>query len=299
MGVGVPMVAARGKMMTTEHVNERRTTRARASSVFTALALTAVIAACGTGKQDGATASGSPANTGTAAPATSAPMDHDKAPMDHGNGATASGTPIGAEHDHGAAAYVALDSETQKKFSAEMARVREITMQYPTVADATAAGFHRVGPFAPGSAAHYLVPQSQMMSSLGFTLDHPIIWLFAGNEPTSPVVGVMYYAMGADPPEGFAGPNDHWHKHTGLCLASGTGGDIDIALPVDQDATREQCDAVKGRLMATTGWMVHVWSAPGWESPVGVFAHDNPIIQCTDGKTPAEATLNVGCRGLA
>ena len=28
----------------------------------------------------------------------------------------------------------------------------------------------------------------------------------------------MYYAMGNTAPEGFAGPNDHWHRHSNVCL---------------------------------------------------------------------------------
>jgi hypothetical protein len=133
---------------------------------------------------------------------------------DNGEGATE------ADHQHATLPYQPLDNATQAQLISEMEVVRDITMRYPTVADATAAGMRQVGPFAAGSGAHYLVPlDAGMMGSLrDFDLEKPIIYLYSGNEPTSTVVGVMYYLMSDGTPEGFAGPNDVWHLHTGLCL---------------------------------------------------------------------------------
>jgi hypothetical protein len=193
-----------------------------------------------------------------------------------------------------------LDPAVQASLSAEMATVREITMQYPTVADAEAAGLRRVGPFAAGSGAHYIAPDAMRGGGGGlgtFDVDSPIIYLFSGNDPSSPVVGLMYYLFG-DEPEGFAGPNDHWHQHTGLCLGYSADA-IELPLPIDQDVTREQCDEVNGSFMDTTGWMIHVWSAPGWEAPEGVFAHDNSLLVCTDDTPPEEVTLHEGCEGMS
>jgi hypothetical protein len=194
-----------------------------------------------------------------------------------------------------------LDPQVQATLTTEMATVREITAQYPTVADAEAAGFRRVGPFAAGSGAHYIRPDVMSRDGAGglatFAVDKPIIYLFAGNDPSSPVVGLMYYLFG-DEPEGFAGPNDRWHQHTGLCLGYSADA-IELPLPVDRDVTREQCDEVNGSFMDTTGWMIHVWSAPGWEAPEGVFAHDNSLLVCTDDTPPEEVTLHEGCQGMS
>src|SRR2546421_211955 len=38
-----------------------------------------------------------------------------------------------------------------------------------------------------------------------------------------------------------------------------------------------------GFFMPVTGWMVHAWVVPGWESPRGVFSHENPDLPCADG----------------
>ncbi len=92
----------------------------------------------------------------------------------------------------------------------------------------------------------------------------------------------MYYGIGAKAPDGFAGPNDHWHRHSNVCIKGGGGG-IDVPFPADAEVTPAQCAGVGGTLMKVTGWMVHAWVVPTWESPQGVFSHDNPNVRCADG----------------
>lgn len=221
----------------------------------------------------------------------SAAGDHGHATPAGPAGAAATGS---GGHVHGDGPTVPLDATTQKELSAQLAATHDATMRYPTVADATAAGLRRIGTYAPGSGAHYMKDITS-----DFDPAAPTMWLYAGNEPTSPVVGVMFYHLNVtDPPEGYAGPNDHWHQHNGLCIKDGPNG-VDLPLPVDQDATRDQCNAAGGRFMDATGWMIHVWSGPGWESPQGVFSHENPQLVCSDGKTAAEAQLHIGCKGMA
>ena len=43
----------------------------------------------------------------------------------------------------------------------------------------------------------------------------------------------------------------------------------------DQNVTPQECADVHGTFMKKTVWMVHAWVVPGWESPQGVFSHDN------------------------
>src|SRR4029450_12399945 len=103
-----------------------------------------------------------------------------------------------------------------------------------------------------------------------------------GTVQTSQVIGLMYYGMGQAPPEGFAGPNDHWHRHSNVCVKNGPNG-LEVPFPADADVTEAQCAAVQGSLMKLTGYMVHAWVVPSWESPQGVFSHDNPNLRCADG----------------
>ncbi len=108
--------------------------------------------------------------------------------------------------------------------------------------------------------------------------------IYDGTSPTSGIVGLMYTGGAATAPEGFAGPNDHWHRHSGVCLKG-----ADVLFPVDADVTAEQCSAAGGRYMATTTWMVHAWVVPSWESPNGVFSHENPNLRCADGTYDTDA----------
>ena len=62
-----------------------------------------------------------------------------------------------------------------------------------------------------------------------------------------------------------------------------------MPFPADQDVTREMCEGVNGTFMESTVWMVHAWVVPSWESPNGVFSHDNPNLVCADGTTETDA----------
>jgi hypothetical protein len=168
-----------------------------------------------------------------------------------------------------------LNHATHAMLAQQLVAARAAAMQYPSVADATAAGYHLVGGgFGPGSGAHYIGG-----FSMNFDPSHPLALIYDGIHPASQMVGLMYYSVGNAAPTGFAGPNDHWHRHSGVC--TGNGGDV--LFPPDSDVTERQCAIAGGAYMAITGWMVHAWVAPGWESPSGVFSHENPDLPCADG----------------
>ncbi len=168
-----------------------------------------------------------------------------------------------------------LDHATHALLARQLVAARAVAMKYPTVADATAAGYHLVGgAFGPGSGAHYMAGFSP-----GFDPSHPAALIYDGIHPTSVMVGLMYYSPGWSEPQGFAGPNDHWHRHSGVCL--GKGGAV-LSRP-DSGMTALQCANKHGFYMRVTGWMVHAWVVPGWESPQGVFSHENPDLTCADG----------------
>jgi hypothetical protein len=174
-----------------------------------------------------------------------------------------------------------LDHGTHAVLAQQLVAAREVALHYPTVADAAAAGYHLVGGgFGPGSGAHYIGG-----FSMNFDPSKPLALIYDGTHPTSQMVGLMYYEMGNTAPDGFAGPNDHWHRHSGVCL--GTGGAV--LFPPDSDVSARKCAIAHGSYMAVTGWMVHAWVAPGWESPKGVFSHENPDLPCGDGTFHTDA----------
>jgi hypothetical protein len=198
-------------------------------------------------------------------------------------------TDLNGHHNHGVKATdVALETQpdqpldpaTRALLEQQLTLARATSLRYPTVTDAEAAGYRLVAGFGPGSGAHYI--GGPMTGPGPFDASKPQSLLYDGTSPTSHIVGLMYFGMGAKAPEGFAGPNDHWHRHSNVCTTFASGK-IDVPFAPDSDVTAAQCTAVGGRYMSITGWMVHAWVVPSWESPAGVFSHENPNLRCADG----------------
>jgi hypothetical protein len=198
-------------------------------------------------------------------------------------------TDVNGQHVHGVKALdVAaeaepdqpLDAPTRQLLSEQLTAARARAMQFPTVADATAAGFRLAGGFAPGSGAHYT--GYAMTGNESFDPNAVQSLIYDGTSPTSKIVGLMYYGMGAEAPEGFAGPNDHWHRHSNVCIKR-VNGQTEVPFPADADVSKEMCSGAGGFLIPITGYMVHAWVVPGWESPQGVFSHENVNLRCADG----------------
>jgi hypothetical protein len=163
----------------------------------------------------------------------------------------------------------------------------EITKKYPTVKDAEAAGYRRAGPFIPGLGTHYMGGRTNRGGPMtDEEILRPSTIIYDGTKPDSPIAGFMYVSatMGTSTkePEGFAGPNDHWHFHTGVCLVRGQNGATE-ALGFDGSITEASCKARSGNYMATTQYLLHVWTVPGYTNPLGVFGHANPALTCGDG----------------
>jgi hypothetical protein len=185
-----------------------------------------------------------------------------------------------------------LDSATRAELAVQLVAARAAALRYPTVADAVAAGFIEAGKFSPETGAHYV--KLALPGNGSFDASDPSSFIYDGDSPTSKVIGDMYLAGGGGPaPEGFAGPNDHWHRHRNTCVIFGPK--IVVPFAADSSVTAAQCAAKHGTFMKTTVWMVHAWVVPSWESPLGVFSHENPDVKCADGTYKADS---VGfCKG--
>ena len=165
-------------------------------------------------------------------------------------------------------------------------------MQYPTVADATAAGYRLAGGFAPGSGAHYV--GGPMTGGGPFDPNAVQSLIYDGTSPTSKIVGLMYYAMG-DAPEGFAGPNDHWHRHSSVCIKLlPTARSTCRSRPTPTSPRRSAPARVATSCRSPATWCTPGW-CPGWESPQGVFSHENVNVRCADGTY--NTTANGMCQG--
>lgn len=189
----------------------------------------------------------------------------------------------GHQHEH---VVEPMDSATTALLAHQLARTAELVALYPTVADAEAAGYRRQGPYSPGLGTHYGKGGATIVGA-SITDDNVLdpMLIFDGSDPTSKIAGFMYIAVGVPGiPDGFAGPNDTWHFHTNVCLVVNPDGSTDAPLGADRDnVPKELCDQYGGFLVDNTGYMLHVWTVPGYESSKGVFNEVNPALTCADG----------------
>ncbi len=222
---------------------------------------------------------------------------------DHGHGATA--VDSGPFDDKGLALLAngemahewgpdePLDAKRRAALAHQLALTRLIAERFPTLKDAKAAGSKPAGGYGPGMGIHMTTPSSGMPEVPppdptapyieGTLTDEEILrpanLLYDGTHDDAPIAGFMYYSPAMEEPEGFVGPNDHWHTHGSLCVKMDAG--VEVLHPVEK--TAQSCQSIGGIFVEKTSWMVHVWTVPGYESNRGVFSDINPAIACPDG----------------
>jgi hypothetical protein len=188
-------------------------------------------------------------------------------------------------HQHGSGTTV-LDDASQAALSVQLAPTAQLIEKYPTLAAAEAAGYRRAGRFNPGLGVHYGAFGGRADGAITGVNGEVMVpqLIYDGTDPGSPLAGFMYMADGPEgtAPEGFVGPNDHWHFHSKLCIKF-DNGKITVLLGSQKNVTQAQCDAVGGMYVGQSGYMVHVWTVPGYESSEGVFSGLNRKLVCSDG----------------
>jgi hypothetical protein len=233
--------------------------------------------------------------------------DHETA-ADHGHGGAAvevddlgfaalqNGQMGGHAHDGAQeAAAPQIDPAAAGELATQLALTAPLVEAYPTIAAARAAGFRQAGPFSPGLGIHF---------NRGFTpnvdgdmdaedIANPFL-IFDGTEDDAALAGFMYMIYQETEPAGFAGDLDRWHFHTQVCIVSTPTG-IETPFGADlTDVTQEMCEARGGSMLDFTGYMVHVWTVPGYESELGTFSDLNPRITCPDGTYHKIPTAEIG-----
>jgi hypothetical protein len=202
-------------------------------------------------------------------------------------------------HQHERGNDEPLTAEERVLLAQQLATTAELVERYPTIADAEAAGWRRAGPFSPGLGTHYGAPDISVSNGEMDPANMPTPMLvYDGLEQDAPIAGFMYNAYGTDgAPEGFAGPNDHWHYHESVCIVANPEGGIDTPFGADlEGVTEDMCTDVGGSWIENTGYMVHVWNAPGYDSPEGMFTELNPKIRCPDGSYDQIPIEDLGTR---
>lgn len=221
---------------------------------------------------------------GTSACETSSPK-----PASPGQANASGAADTNAEGGHGGRGMLKqlpVTNEERKQLIVQMAQARTVIDKYPTVKDALAAGYKMSTVYIPCIGAHY--------TNLGlvakFDPAAPSELLFDGVKDDSKIVGLSYLVYNQDgAPEGFAGPNDHFHQHNangGLCL------DASQTVIGGENMSEKDCVAKggkKGGEIMKHIWMAHAWVAPGWECGWGVFAGECPELGGRLGGTAFDA----------
>ena len=191
-------------------------------------------------------------------------------------GSTGAGIPTSdTGHSHSdSIAAVTLDSIDAPVFTSEWAAAQAAMPSRDTQAEAAALGYIRATAPSGGIGTHWVLwPQI----AKPFDPATPSMLLFDERRDPAVLVGYSYALQSPTLPEGFAGPNDHWHQHRGLCVDNGW-------------VVREQAsgpDACNGTYIAGGDfWMLHAWVVPGWENRRGEFAPFNPKLCPPNVGTP-------------
>lgn len=164
----------------------------------------------------------------------------------------------------------ALSRSDCRALTRDLRAARRYARQFRTAAKATAGGFRMIVSYVHGMGAHYVGPAG-ITSSLDPT--KPNFLLYGGNGSNAPLVGLMWLVNSgqAPPAEGLPGGNDHWHRHSVLCLANG--------MVVGDDLSAAACAARGGTNQDTSNlWMLHVWFVRGWEYTPDVFRPHHPNL---------------------
>jgi hypothetical protein len=167
--------------------------------------------------------------------------------------------------------YAIADQSTRDLLATQLEEARTAAMALPTLGDAEAAGYRKVTTYLPCIGAH-LMKYSYVDGT--FDPTRPEMLLYDGNGPDAHVVGLSYYVLSGNDraPDGFAGPNDPWHQHIGLCVRGGL-------VIGSEKTTAEECKGRGGvKADGSDAWMVHAWAVPGWESPWGIFSGEHPEL---------------------
>lgn len=152
---------------------------------------------------------------------------------------------------------------------ADLVLAKRYALQFPTAADAMAAGFRMVAPYVRGQGAHYAGPQGVFAP---FDPTTPNLLLYGGNGPTAPLVGLSWLVnSGQTPPAGMPGGNDHWHRHRNVCMRGG--------IIIAEEVTAKTCGTFGGAIIDISNlWLLHAWIVPGYEYPPDIFRPHAPFL---------------------
>lgn len=185
------------------------------------------------------------------------------------------GTPVAEGHGHGhgaadaAGSTVPLDAAESELLAMQWYAAQWALDQLDSLAELEALGYVTSAAWGPGIGTHFV-----KWSLVGRPFDPTTpAMVLVDDRPGRPwrTVGYSYWAggEGGEAPEGFAGSEDRWHSHAGLCIVNGWLDDEDVPSPSECAGTW----IAGGEL-----WMLHAWVNPDLPSRAGRFAERNPAL---------------------
>lgn len=193
----------------------------------------------------------------------------------------------GFEHSHlGADPVTALAPGDRRLLDQQLDCARRAAKGLVTPEQALAAGYVQGSTLTLGVGDHWID-----WTAVGRPFDpaHPAMLLFASRRYDAPeeLVGFSYWVGSSGPPAGFAGPDDHWHRHVGLCFEDGW---------LTRQSVTKKADCPGAFIAGTDLWMLHAWVVDGTPSRWGMFSVLNPSLCAAPRTTPDVLRCNPGQR---
>jgi hypothetical protein len=188
-------------------------------------------------------------------------------------------------HDEPVTFATTLPPEEQARFDVQVRAAVDAARRFPTTDAAAAAGYVQSSTQLPGIGTHWV---NWTLVDQPFDPARPAMLLFDQSPlHDTRLAGFSYWVRSVDPPEGFAGPNDVWHRHSGLCFVN--GWDVRENVPAASDCEGQW-------LNGSDLWMLHVWVAPGVPNPDGLFAPRN-LALCPADNAPVPDVVKCSAPG--
>jgi hypothetical protein len=171
-------------------------------------------------------------------------------------------------HDHQTVTLAStLPPADQARFDAEIQAAVDAAKAFATTDAAAAAGYVQSSLQLPAIGTHWI---KWSLVDAPFDPAHPSMLLFDEStlHPTR-LAGLSYWVRSDNAPEGFTGPNDVWHRHSGLCFENGW-------LARENVPSSDECAGQW--LNGSDLWMLHVWVAPDVTNTAGLFAARNESL---------------------
>jgi hypothetical protein len=185
--------------------------------------------------------------------------------------------PPGHAHGHGSAGGFdshPLSAAEQVVFDEQWNAAVAAVPLLDTVEEAAAAGYTLASFTAPGVGVHWV---KWSLVDRPFDPTAPSMLLFDARSDPPAVAGFSYWLRSDVEPEGFAGANDTWHRHSGICVVNGW---------VDREEVGAPGECAGSYFGGRDLWMLHAWVVPDRKNRWGEFATTNPLLCPPLASTP-------------